>query len=174
MADVSPLFQIMIGGLMTLAGGALVQWMTLWREREVRKHGVEEHRNRQRAEFQLKTLLELQDAMTDLTKAATDLWAEAYAAFKETGQWGLRDSSDTQTLSPERSEKYGVASHRVSVLKIRVLDPSLRSLLDSFENMAMRTAIGRTPDEARQYFDTLPKTFTAANDRLGEILRSLL
>src|SRR5208337_3325517 len=68
MADVSPWLQTVIGGLMTLAGGALTHCMTLRRERDARRHEADDRRNRQRADFQIKTLTELQDALCRIMK----------------------------------------------------------------------------------------------------------
>ncbi|MBV8312387.1 MAG: hypothetical protein JO344_18545, partial [Planctomycetaceae bacterium] len=73
MADVSPWLQTVIGGVMTLAGGALTHWMTLRRERDARRHEADDRRNRQRADFQINTLRELQDALCRIMKSVYSL-----------------------------------------------------------------------------------------------------
>lgn len=59
MPDLSPLLQTVIGGAMTMGGGALAHWLTLGREREARRHEAEERCRRQQADFQIKALTEL-------------------------------------------------------------------------------------------------------------------
>src|SRR5262249_60503248 len=70
MGDVSPWVQTVIGGVMTLLGGALTHLLTVRRERDARRHEAEERRNRQRADFQIKTLTDLQDALCRIMKSA--------------------------------------------------------------------------------------------------------
>src|SRR5690348_76965 len=77
MPDVNPWVQVAgaalgaaIGGMATFAGVLAAQWMTYRREYVLTERQVREARERRWAEFQAKSLVELQEALAELMTEA--------------------------------------------------------------------------------------------------------
>jgi hypothetical protein len=175
MADVSSWLQTVIGGLMTLAGGALAHWMALGREREARRHEAEQRRNRQRADFQIKSLMELQDALCRIMKSAYPL---ADIDYHDTFSGVERDKSKSSLLWKEWQDGLSVAT----VCSARVEDPEVRQAVDGILKMASSLVIplrrkgddlDDSREEAEELRETLIKRFDHLNQRIGECLRAL-
>jgi hypothetical protein len=177
MADVSQWVQLSgtaLGGVLSLAGGLIAQLMTTGREREGRRVEAEEHRKRQRADFQVKTLLEVQEAAWQVLDAGRWFAVHALKRTDAAGQaGGARVPADVLT-------QWEKAVPRQIVLTTRVEDARLRELLTTLRgeaNDALRLSSNNLPKPAatdcHAANEQLLATFQAANDRIGEILRDL-
>jgi hypothetical protein len=175
MADVSPWVQTVIGGLMTLAGGSVAHWMTLGREREARRSEGEVHRNRQRADFQIKSLTELQDALCRIMKSAYPL---ADIDYHDTFSGAERDKQKSSRLWNEWQDAFSM----VTVYSVRVQDPEVRQAVDGILKMASSLVLPlrrkgddleESREETEELRDSLMKSFERLNQRIGECLRDL-
>ena len=175
MADVSPLLQTLIGGLMTLAGSVLGQWMTFWRERDTKRREIEVHRNRQRADFQIKSLTELQDALCRIMKSAYTL---SDIDYHETFSGVERDKEKSSRLWKEWQDSLAMAT----VCSARVQDPEVRQAVDGILKMASSLVLPlrrkgddleESREEAEDLRDSLIKSFERLNQRIGECLMEL-
>lgn len=175
MAEVSPWVQTVIGGVMTLAGGALTHWLTLRRERDARRQEAEERRNRQRADFQIKTLTDLQDALCRIMKSAYPI---SDIDYHETFSGVERDKKKSSRLWKEWQDALSVAT----VCSARVQEPQIREGVEGILKMAGSLVIplrrkGSDLDQAREdaedVRETLDDNFKRVNERIGERLREL-
>jgi hypothetical protein len=175
MADVSPWLQTVIGGLMTLAGGALTHWMTLRRERDARRHEADDRRNRQRADFQINTLRELQDALCRIMKSVYSL---ADVDYHDTISGVERDKKKFSRLWREWQDAYAMAT----VCSARVRDTAVREAAGGILKMAFSLATplrrkGSDLDQSRENAEDIREEliagFDRVNDMIGELLRDL-
>ena len=175
MADVSPLLQTLIGGVMTLAGGVLGQWMTFWRERDTKRCEAEVYRNRQRADFQIKSLTELQDALCRIIKSVYHL---SDIDYHETFSGVERDQEKSSRLWKEWQDNLAMAT----VYSVRVQDLEVRQAVDGILKMASSLVLPlrrkgddleESREEAEDLRDSLIKSFERLNQRIGECLREL-
>jgi hypothetical protein len=175
MADASPWLQTVIGGVMTLAGSALAQWMTFWRERGTRRHEAEEHRNRQRAEFQIRTLTDLQDALCRIMKSVYTL---SDIDYHNTFSGMERDMEKSGRLWKEWQDALSVAM----VCSARVVDPRIREAVGVILNMASALVIplrkkgsdlDQSREDAEDLREALDESFKRVNQCIGERLREL-
>jgi hypothetical protein len=175
MADVSPMIQTVLGGAMTLAGGAVVQLLTFWRERNTRRHDAEEHRNRQRADFQIKTLTELQEALCQLMESVYPL---ADIDYHDTFSGVVRDQKKASRLWKE----WQGALSRGTVCSARVQDPQVRERMKDILEMAHSLVIPirrksddleEAREETEEMREKLYEKFKQLNQRIGECLLEL-
>jgi hypothetical protein len=175
MADVSPWLQTVIGGGMTLAGGALTHWMTVRRERDARRHEAEEHRNRQRADFQIKTLMDLQDALCRVMASAYPI---SDIDYHETFSGVERDKEKSSRLWKEWQDALSLAT----VCRARVQDPQIREGVGEILKMASSLMIplrrkgsdlDQSREDAEELRETLIESFDRINERIGERLHKL-
>ncbi len=126
------------------------------RDREAREAARQTTRDERRDELQRRTLLELQDALANFTRVSFQMHTE-----------GRRNS---------RSEERALlATVQLNVLATRLLDDELRALVQSVQaaSEAITIAPRGSPEEADRAEETITERFTKANDRAGELLRSL-
>jgi hypothetical protein len=169
MPDASPWVQVIgtaIGGLATFAGVLVAQRMTAVREREARRIEAEERLRRQRAEFQVKTLLELQEAFLELLKVSGKIHLAHEEAFKRTGEWGRCPPGD---MSERERELLALTLTRT----VRVEDDALRSSLQELRALVRLATGARSEHDALGHGLKIINTFDVANSRIGELLRSL-
>ncbi|HSW94972.1 MAG TPA: hypothetical protein VLI88_02310 [Patescibacteria group bacterium] len=121
-----------------------------------------------RDEFQRKTLLELQEALMVVARITAEMHSEDRRGFKATGQW-------TGGLHSEGLDQRGQAANGVlSTIAVRVLDDRLRATVDEFHKAATHAAvIARTREEAVEAMSVMTNSMVRANERIGELLRSL-
>lgn len=172
MADVSPWVQIVgtaLGGALSIGGGFVAQWMTTGRDREARQVAAEEQRKRQRAEFQMKSLLEVQEAAFDVFLGGRLFPRSYYAKVLEAGQ---RADFPNQI---DAAEAFNKGITRIIVLAERIEDDQIRCLLRTLRDQVIQSSGSkREPAEAEAAYAALFNTFEETNARIGKVLRSLL
>jgi hypothetical protein len=145
------------------------------REREARREARREALSDQRRNFQRQTLLELQEAVQDLTRATGAMHHHDDMAFRRTGEW------QRELLAEPLNEQLLLANRRVMLLAVRVRDDSLRATVQRFRGHCSDTLIvGRGSDSDSQLRATSQAAMQSAlplveqiHDRIGEILRTL-
>jgi hypothetical protein len=175
MPDLSPLLQTVIGGLMTMGGGALAHRLTLGREREARQHEAEERRRRQQADFQIKTLSDLQDALCRVMKAVYTL---ADFDYNYTFSGVERDRKKSGRIWRVWQDAYATSM----VCAARARDAEIRQAVGDILQMALSLATplkrqGSDLDQARENAEDmrekLMETFERVNQCFGDRLRAL-
>jgi hypothetical protein len=170
MADINSVYQLIgtaLGGALSIAGGFLAQWMTTGREREGRRIDAEENRKRQRAEFQVKTLLEVQEVAWKILDAGLATLALS------SRMPGMPQSPQRVQTQMEHFESWKNAVTRQIILTARVDDSQVRELLTRLRSQAndiMRLSSTADSNAASQ---NLRDTFESVNDRIGTLLREL-
>jgi hypothetical protein len=151
--QILPLITFLLGSGLTFITEALQYRRQVEREREARVAERESERARQHAEFQTKTLLELQDALAQLLSLTQSLMMG-------------------EVLSSEDRNKKITANLQAQALTVRVENDELRTraqnILDSLIELGEAD-----PDEATAVWNSIALEFRATNDRLGELLRAL-
>jgi len=104
--------------------------MTLRRERDARRHEADDRRNRQRADFQIKTLTELQDALCRIMKSVYPL---ADVDYHDTFSGVERDKKKSNRLWREWQDAYAMAM----VCSARVRDTAVREAVGGILKMAL-------------------------------------
>jgi hypothetical protein len=87
-----------------------------------------------RTTFQRATLLELQEAVQDLARAAGASHHQDEVAYRRTGEW------QRELLGDELNDQYFATNRSVLLLNVRVRDESLRDLVNRFRTLVSQTA----------------------------------
>lgn len=117
--------------------------------------------------FQQQMLLDLQEALFQPTRASVACQHQDLLAFRQTGVWG------ENLVGDELSEQERQAMARTSILAARVQDDVVRELVDRMKDACSRMAIATSQQQSEQARTDLAPAFTSANERIGELLRSL-
>jgi hypothetical protein len=161
-----PVFTFVLGQLFAI----LLEWLrgqaTAARERAARNQAREEAIADRRDKFQRKTLLALQDALTECELAGLEIKAAGENEMTTTGTWS------TQAMGQVLREKRAVLL-QVDRLLERVLDKDLRQRVQSFI-YAYDDVTAATSKHAADAADTaMTQAYQNALLRAGEILRGL-
>jgi hypothetical protein len=148
-------------------GGAVALWqahLAIRREREARQVVREQKRKDVADAFQRETLLALQDAVADLSAAATRELDRRVANRKASTSWEGTGYGDS--LPPDWVE----ADHRVLKLMVRVFDDDLQRLLLNYRFQLL--AVAEASEESKAYeAATLAGTlFPQIHQRIGALL----
>jgi hypothetical protein len=126
-------------------------------------------RTARRDEFQRVTLLDLQEAMADLARAAGEI--------QHFDSMQLRTSGQRTQLPEGMSDREFKARRRLAILRERVLDAELRRLVDEFAaaTLEVEKVAWMRGSEAESDERTLAAihVLERANARLGMVLRDL-
>ena len=112
---------------------SLLRWPTFWRERDAKCHEAEEHCKRQRADFQIKTLTDLQDALCRIMKSVYPL---ADIDYHETFSGVKRDVRKFRRLWKEWQDALSASM----VCSARVPDAKIRAAVDGILKLATSLA----------------------------------
>jgi hypothetical protein len=152
--QILPLITFLLGSALTFATEAIQYRRQVEREREARAAEREAERARQHAEFQSKTLLELQEALAELL------------SLTQSQVMGEVLSGD------DRSRKIN-ANLQAQALAVRVEDDELRTRAQGILDLMIELGEARDPESASAVWNSIASKFSATNDRVGELLRSL-
>jgi len=124
-------------------------------------------REDRRAERQRKTLEELLEVLSALTRSIGQIHHHYTMVFQQTKVWGRTPLSEDLV----RQEHEGRV--RLNKLMVMVGDDELRAVLDRFRRSLSELAVSRSQVQAERALRDSLATFEAANARLGEVLRNL-
>jgi hypothetical protein len=156
-----------IVGLCSLIGIWLAQRTTTRREHAAKEREAKEKRANRWDDFQMKTLMDLQDTLKELVVLpGRKLMAGDVASY----QGNLKDSIVT-LLQPS----YDLATARLTalVLSARVPDAQLAKLVSELAGIARDASHTSSVEEHQPFMQPLMNTFAAANRRIGELLAAL-
>ena len=151
-----------IGGILTIAGGVIAQWMSDRREHLNRSQGAASEKGRRGAEFQQKTLLNLQREMRKLNNAASVFYQNARA----------RDLTGNDLVAVMRGRA------DVFFFSVRVADDVLREEIKLINRLLIEIVRYKYEDDVdktklEELFNRFQSDFIEANHRLGVVLRAL-
>src|ERR1700680_2831546 len=138
MAEAQPASLNWLLSVETLLLGYLTKSISDWldfrriskREREAREEARRDKLFERRVEFQRATLLDLQEAVMNLVRTASQMHVQDIKAHNETGIW------QRQLFGEELSEAARLAHARVALLSVRVRDEAVRNLVDDINQGA--------------------------------------
>jgi hypothetical protein len=166
-----------ITGVVTLFGSWLAQWMTSGRESRARQHEAAEQEKRQRLDFQIKTLLELQEAVYGLMQQALNL-------NSIDGMLALSTAKPEDSELKQETEKYQLAHSRTTILRVRTQDEGVRigtsefvdslvRLMEPVEDSLYKQGFEKTKADVTAIRSEVLRLFSSLNDRIGDKLRAL-
>jgi len=153
-----PILTLVLGYVGSMATEILRDRRQAARELRNREEERERVRDDRREEFQIRTLLDLQEAIHTLVRIA-DVKVGTLDA-------GLDPD-------PEIGPKYMDALQGVNVLEVRVLDADLRKLVGDLRSVVIKALQAQTPEETSAPRDRMVKLFGEVNRRVGSRLRAL-
>lgn len=162
--------------VLTAALGYIGSWVserlrdrrTAAREREARESVRRAQLSERRAGFQRETLINLQDAVVKLTRAAGRMHHSDEMEFQRTGTWG------GHLLPEDISDDAHQANVAMLVLTSRVRDQQIRELADSFRSEANKIGMPHRSREAdRETLTKIGEFLEPLHKRIGEILRRI-
>jgi hypothetical protein len=137
------------------------------KEREARKAARQDQRFERRSTFQRETLLALQDACADLSRATGHMNFLDQMANRTEQTWH-------RALLPEDlNEGYRLAQVRTMALSVRVRDDTIRDLVGVFRTFSTDTVTATNPAEAEQSLFRMSDAHEALNSRIGQVLREI-
>jgi hypothetical protein len=144
MADITPttwfpVLTLVAGYIMKAVSDRLDHSRAVQRERENRRETHRIQLAERRAEFQRKTLLDLQEAIQDLLRASGSIIHSDTMTFRTTGEWRR------QKLPEGLSQDQFVANRKCILLIVRVRNDEIRNLAHSFRIAALDAS--NSPDE---------------------------
>jgi hypothetical protein len=117
---------VIVGAAVSLIG----EQYTTRREREARRALLSQEQKDRRDAFQRDTILALQDALIDLSRAVRQEWRAMLAEHAASGRWPTKTAAE---LGPAGAIE---AYWTIGSLRSRVSDPELRSLAGEIREMA--------------------------------------
>ena len=135
------------------------------REREARQHQREQDREDRRNTFQRQSLVDLQDAVSDLVKAVFNEQDRMFTEMGQTGKWPARQW-ETPTATG-----WVDAELRVQVSRARVFDEGLRDIARNIRALGMQSVWASHADEARALGGPLEQENERFNEKIANGLR---
>lgn len=137
------------------------------REREAREASRRQLLFERRAAFQRETLLNLQDALMELSRAAGGTHHLDAMEFRKSGKWGKR------LLPADLDEVFRHATVKTLTLMVRVHDDRVREMVRKFREQASNVGLCRNEKESEKCLTEVARLLDPLNERIGEALRKL-
>lgn len=168
MADLGPSLitgaAVIAGGALAVGGGVVTQLLQGRASAQARLDASRDQRN----EFQRQTILELQDAIYRMARAAGKAHHADTMAHKSGAAWG------TTLLGQEIDQELLNAMVRLKLIAQRIKDDALRKLAIEFATQAIQVSGEPTKAAAEARLKAATEIQQKALDRSGEALRPLL
>jgi hypothetical protein len=136
------------------------------REREALQEAREDRLREQHTTFQRETLLNLQEAVMDMTRATAEAHVADMNAYRKTGEWRT-------TVIPALEEGIRLASSHTTKLMVRVGDDAARGLAVKLKAAVKRAVFSEDKESCQSGLSDVFATFDELNDQLGELLRKI-
>jgi len=162
-----PVFTALLG----FVTAGISEWFrdrrALGREREAREATRRVQLSERRANFQRETLLNLQDAIVKLSRAAGRMHHLDEMEYRKTGKWGGH-------LFPDDLDDDAHHANVTSmVLTSRVRDERIRELAETFRSYANMVGISQTEQAEKEAVRRAIELLQPLHERIGEVLRKL-
>jgi uncharacterized membrane protein len=137
------------------------------RERDAREAARRIQLFERRAISQRETLLNLQDAVVKLSRAAGKIHHLDLMEHRKNGTWG------GNLLPEDLSDDAHHANVTLMVLTARVRDSHIQEMVQTFRNHASRVGISRTEEAEKEALARMSEVLEPLHQRIGEVLRKL-
>jgi len=162
---------VVVGGLLTQGGSIVTQLLQKSSDKQRRAEEREAAAAEAAKAFQRETLLELQEALQRQMRSVGRAWYEDITAWRSDGppaRWR------GQLLNPETNNELHQAGVTVLLLMERVADDEARGLVKETHNRISLYESSQTADAGWDRMSEANKVFERANERIGQVLRTLL
>ena len=154
-----------IGTLVGALASIVTTLLTNWNTSKIKKAEKEAKREECSKAFQRKTILELQDELTDYMRLFFLAHFEHLDSCSKVGRWGSELSSDLD-------EKLRISNSKTSMLIERVSDDDLRETLKNLKSIATSCLLANSKEEAEKYRNKASDSFEQCSVKLGTVLRN--
>lgn len=160
----SPIIPIVVGGVLTLVGGAGTEWLRDRRAASAAREDRRDARQEQRDDLQRETMIDLQDAVQRYVRAVG-----AIVHFDEM----TKRSQGPQTLVPDEMDDELHASQVLALkLATRVRDDELRAWVKEMIGEGTSAVLPHS-GQPRDHKHVMGVLSELVQERLGEYIRSL-
>lgn len=157
--------------VITLVIGYALNWLTdLFKDlrTDKREEKIRETvRQDKRSNFQHQTLLELQEAIMDLTRKTSQMHFQDVMRYKHTGKW------QKQLFEEELSEGFRLVTAQITMLSVRIRDDSVRQLANDIKRYAINAISSNSQEDSQHAMSKMSDCFEKLNNQVGELLRAL-
>jgi hypothetical protein len=164
---VTPVVTLLLGYAPKSISELVGHQRALEREREAREVARRDKLNEHRTDFQRQTLLDLQEALLNLTRTAGATHHEDIMAHRRTGEW------QKQRIGEELNENVCLAMVRTAILGVRVHDDLVREMVQQCRDYASTVSISPSPNDSEVAMAAMGSTLEELNQRVGELLRKI-
>jgi cell division protein FtsL len=164
-AAIYGLIGVLLGSATTVVLTVYQERRVSTREREARQHRREQDREDQRNAFQRQSLVDLQDAVSDLVKAVFKEQDRMLTEMGQTGNWPARQW-ETPTATG-----WVDAELRLQVFRARVFDEVLRDIARKIRALGMESVWASHADEAKALGGPLEQEHARFNELIANALR---
>jgi hypothetical protein len=137
------------------------------REREAREAIRQEQRFERRSTFQRQTLLDLQEACMQLTRATGATHHLDEMSFRSSGTW------QRQLLPEELDKNYHLAQTRTLMLSVRVRDDVVRQLVEKLRSHSAKATMSTSQADSNREIANMVPIHDELQKRMGELLREI-
>lgn len=163
-----PLVTLVVGYAGSLVTESFRDKRAARREAQARQADRQQKRADRQADFQRETLLALQESLGRYVRGAAQVHHETATASRAAGRW-------TRVLPAEDvNDALFRAGIDMNTYVVRTLDDQLRETVYALRERVGRLLITAASEaEADQLMDEATDLFTQANERIGELLRTV-
>jgi hypothetical protein len=170
MADISPtiwfpVLTLFIGFVTRPFSDWIQHRLTVGRDREAREATRRDERTERRNAFQRDTLLNLQEAVMQLSRSTATIHHKDKMSRHSTGKPAL--------LPDDLDEGHRLGHVRVSMFSARVRDQSVRDLVEQLRQLSEGSVKSTAQTECNQSLNAMFQVSDELNQRIGELLRTL-
>lgn len=156
-----------IGTLVGALASIGTTWISSISNSNLHKQASEQERKERERSFQRNTLLELQDALSDVLRMITQAHIEDVNAYRINGNWG------NNMISDEVNEGELAANRKASILIERVANDKLRTELKEIIILSSSVCRAISYNDAKNIFSKVNMNTKVAMENLGAALRNL-
>jgi hypothetical protein len=160
------LLGVIIGGVLTTTATLVVELIRAGRESALDKQKRADNRRIDRDVFQRQTLLELQEAVNEVARAAFQVHHHDLMSSQSSGKWG------GVPLPADVNDADRLGRLRMSTLQSRVVDDEVRRLATALTAAAAAVAAAKDATAADQAINRVAHTARQAIERSGELIRA--
>jgi hypothetical protein len=162
-----PVVTLIIGVVLKAVFDMLTDRRTALREREARQDQRRDALRLKRVEFQRATLLELQEAISQLARFAGQAHHQDLLAYRGSGAWRKRP------LTEEVNQGFLTAQTSVGRLRVRVGDQRVRQLAELLSTVCTNAVLSANEGASEHALRDMMAVLTDLQEQIGAILRNL-
>jgi hypothetical protein len=162
-----PVVTLIIGAVLKAVFDMMTDRRTALRDREARRDQRRDALRLKRVEFQRATLLELQEAISQLARFAGQAQHHDLLAYRGSGAW------QKQPLTEEVNQGFLSAQTSVGRLRVRVRDPRVRQLAERLSTECTNVVLSTNEGASEHALRDVMSALADLQEQIGAILRNL-